>query len=368
MMILPDETNIQRTETMIDNDSLTMNESLLDKSEFLMQRRAYRLEFDLLQREPNRTGETILYRILKQLPNLREVQIISTDQIGSKNVLDAFPEYAALQFTHTGVETLPQFLKVAGSWIRHLDTIRIFDQDDPQWFTSGPSVRTSRPGPDRTIRDQHLDFGAIAAGMENLADRYHDNHGLDHLTTSIWLSTHPFLLKLKTLEIYGRKSHASSFSRFCDALRRVLVMPSVIANIERLAIGCEETEVRVDNLQEVFGSTHFPKLRHLGLQWWFSPDPLYMANLLIRHRATLQRLYFHKVVAGEGTGRQGYCKDWNMVFDLLRGKDFPRLQQFDLNIPTRDVPGPESLVSVTAYVLRQQDDSPIKEDSPDASE
>ena len=367
MMILPNETNIQLTETMIEDDSMTMNESLLDKSEFLIRRRAYKLEFDLLNQEPNQTGWKILDRILKQLPNLREVEIISTDQIGSKNVLDAFPMYAALQFTHTGLETLPRFLKAAGSWIRRLDTIRIFDQDDPQWFTGGPSVRTSRPGPGRTLRDQHLDMNAVAGGLEHLDERYHDNHGLDPITASIWLSTYPFPLKLKTLEIYSHKTSAASYSTFCDALHRILVRPSVAANIERLAIGCAESEYRVDKLHTVFGSTHFPKLRQLGLQCWSSPDPSYVADFLVRHCATLQRVHFVKVDAGQGMSRQRCCWDWNSIFDSLRKVDFPHLRQFDLTVPRRAANEPEPMVSATAYILRQQDDSPFGDDEPDGS-
>ena len=208
-------------------------------------------------------------------------------------------------------------------------------------------------------------MNAIAAGLEHLDERYHGSHGFDPITASIWLSTYPFPLKLKTLEIYSRKTSATSYAKFCNALRRVLLMPSVTANIERLAVGCEGTEIRVEQLQKVFGSTHFPKLRHLGLQYWFCPDPSYMADLLIRHRATLQRVYLVKVDAGKGMSSQKCRRDWNTVFLSLRGASFPHLRQFDLTVPAWSAKSPDLMVSATAFILRQQDGSPFNHDGPD---
>lgn len=365
--ILDDDTNIQVTEEMIDLDALTMNGSLLNKSDFLKQRRAYQHEWGLLTQEPKSTGWMMLERVLRQLPNLKEVDVISTDQIGFKEILGVFPGHGALQFTHIGVGTLHEFLKAVGSEIRQLNTIRIFDQDDTQWFTGGPSVRTSRRGPGRSIPDQYLDINAISSGLEHMKNPDYSCQGLDPVTASLKRAAYPFP-PLKTLEIYGRRASTSSYHRFCDALCRILTMPQVTANIERLAIGCEGTSERIDKLQEVFGSTEFPRLRNLGLHWWFSLDLSYMADLLIRHRATLQSIYFVKVVAGEALGAPGYRKDWNIVFDSLRGTEFPHLRQFDLSSPewTLD-PAPELMVSATGYILRQHNDSPFEDDTRDTS-
>ena len=240
MKILDDDTNVPVTEEMIELDALTMNGSLLDKSDYMKQRRAYQHEWTLMTQEPQGNGWTMLERVLRQLRNLREVDVISTDQIGSKEINGVFPRRGALQFTHVGVGTLHEFLKAVGSMVRQLNTIRIFDQDDPQWFTGGPSVRTSRRGPGRSIPDQYLDINAISSGLEHIRNPDHSNQGLDLITASLKRAACPFP-PLKTLEIYGRMASTSSYHRFCDALHRILTMPPVTAILERLAIGCEAT-------------------------------------------------------------------------------------------------------------------------------
>lgn len=357
MKILDDDANIQQTEDMIGMDHLTINGNLLDRMEFQKRRRAFQHEWDLLAQAPKCTGWIMLERVLRQLPNLREVDVVSTDQIGSKDVLDAFPGHGALQFTHAGVETLPDFLRVVIARVRQLSTIRIFDQDDPHWFTGVPSIRTSRPGPGRNFADQYLDISAISSGLEGL--RYPDDtcRGLVPVMASLERSASPFPA-LKTLEVCGRRADVNSYRTFCTALRSVLTMPPVTANIERLAIGCEGTDTWIHNLQDVFGSTELPKLSHLGLHWWSCPAPSYMADLLIRHRTTLQRVSFVKVVTRDSWGPQEIQKDWNTGFDLLRGAEFPHLRQFDLTIPAW--PAPDLTVSAISYILRQHDDSPFR--------